>query len=438
MPNREGGYGGYKQDPRRSDRNRRVNSPGTGGVRRVGQDPLNGDNRRDSYYRAPYAPRRGGDDVRPAQYDPNGLEEDWVRAEEYVPPRSPEPEYHKETYTRQPRRRPDPARQQAARQRRRAQRRMLLVCTVAGILVVSGVVTLVLPESAKTPPSQMASPETALADRLVAPLPYGGGDGSSTTTAQAVDWGTVGPVKQTENYTYTALPAEPDSVPEFGRVTTEWFSDAVFLGDSLTVGYVDYDIDLSGARVLAYEGASPNNFVNRTTLKNANDEEEVPLDILAAEPPAKLYLLVGTNALASGTPDEGFLNYYGRLLDELKSILPDTQIFVQSILPVRPEVLESSPGMATDHLNTINEAIRDMCAEKGCYYLDLASAFTDSEGNLIADYAQPDGIHLTVSGYNNWVTYLCTHVPYDKDNPYQAGSTYYLDDSIKQLLTDLP
>src|SRR5699024_3353301 len=113
----------------------------------------------------------------------------------------------------------------------------------------------------------------------------------------------------------------------------------------------DYDIDLSGARVLAYEGASPNNFVNRTTMKNANDEDEIPFDLLAADPPAKLYVLVGTNAIASGTADDSFLNYYGRMLDDLKTILPDTMIFVLSILPVRPEVLESSPGMATDHLN---------------------------------------------------------------------------------------
>ena len=430
MPNKEGGYGGYNHDPR-SRTGRKVRSPGTGGVRRVGggEPP--------EYYRAPYTPRAGGQDVRPARYDPDGLEEDWVRAEEYTPPRTrasaPDP-----GTPRPPRRRSDPAREQAARQRHRAQRRLILLCTVVGILVVSGVVTLILPESVTTPPSQIASPETALADRLVAPLPYGGGDGSSTTTAQAVNWGTVGPVKQTDSYTYTALPAAPDTVPEFGRVTTQWFSDAAFLGDSLTVGYADYDIDLDGARILAYEGASPNNFVNRTTMKNANDEDEVPFDVLAANPPAKLCVLVGTNAIASGTADDSFLNYYGRMLDDLKSILPDTKIFVQSVLPVRPEVLETSPGMATDHLNTINAAIQDMCAEKGCYYLDLASVFTDSDGNLMEEYAQPDGIHLTVSGYNNWVAYLCTHVPYDKDNPYQAGSTYYLDDSIKQLLTDLP
>lgn len=430
MPNREGGYGGYKQDPR-SRTGRKVHAPGAGGVRRMSRDDWQQDT-----YRPPYTPRSGGQDVRPARYDPDGLEEDWVRAEEYTPPRrasAPDPDG-----SRPPRRRSDPAREQAARQRRRAQRRLILVCTVVGILVVSGIVTLILPESVTTPPSQIASPETALATRLVAPLPYGGGDGSSTTTAQAVNWGSVGPVKQTDSYTYTALPAQPDAVPEFGRVTTEWFSDAAFLGDSLTVGYVDYDINLDGARILGYEGASPNNFVNRTTMKNANDEEEVPFDILAANPPAKLYVLVGTNAIASGTADDSFLNYYGRMLDDLKSLLPNTRIFVQSVLPVRPKVLETSPGMATDHLNTINAAIQEMCAEKGCYYLDLASAFTDSEGNLMEEYAQPDGIHLTVSGYNNWVSYLCTHVPYDKDNPYQAGSTYYLDDSIKQLLTDLP
>ena len=43
-----------------------------------------------------------------------------------------------------------------------------------------------------------------------------------------------------------------------------------------------------------------------------------------------------------------------------------------------------------------------------------------------------------MSGYNAWVDYLCTHLPYDKDNPYQIGSDYYLTDSMKTLLSDLP
>ena len=74
----------------------------------------------------------------------------------------------------------------------------------------------------------------------------------------------------------------------------------------------------------------------------------------------------------------------------------------------------------------------------GFYYLNLTEAFTGEDGYLTADYAQNDGIHLTVAGYSHWVDYLCTHVPYNKNNPYQQGSTYYLSDELRQLIADLP
>ena len=45
---------------------------------------------------------------------------------------------------------------------------------------------------------------------------------------------------------------------------------------------------------------------------------------------------------------------------------------------------------------------------------------------------------LTVSGYNKWVSYLCTHTPYSKNNPYQPGSTYYLSEEMQSQLADLP
>ena len=70
--------------------------------------------------------------------------------------------------------------------------------------------------------------------------------------------------------------------------------------------------------------------------------------------------------------------------------------------------------------------------------LDLNAEFSDENGYLLTDYAQPDGIHLTVSGYNKWVSYLCTHTPYSKNNPYQPGSTYYLSEEMQSQLADLP
>ena len=76
----------------------------------------------------------------------------------------------------------------------------------------------------------------------------------------------------------------------------------------MTAGIAYYDINVGGALVLGYEGTSPNQIVNRAALKNTNedDAEQVPLDILAEQQPAKLYLLIGTNALAGLGNDEGF------------------------------------------------------------------------------------------------------------------------------------
>ena len=90
------------------------------------------------------------------------------------------------------------------------------------------------------------------------------------------------------------------------------------------------------------------------------------------------------------------------------------------------------------NMRTINQQIKALCEERGLYFLDLNAEFSDENGYLLTDYAQPDGIHLTVSGYNKWVSYLCTHTPYSKNNPYQPGSTYYLSEEMQSQLADLP
>ena len=103
--------------------------------------------------------------------------------------------------------------------------------------------------------------------------PYGG-DGASTTV-QAVNWGHRRPAEAGGQLHHTALPAQPDAVPEFGRVSTSWFADAALLGDSLTAGFCvnEYNIDVGGALVCGYEGVSPNTIVNRTTATSPDRGE---------------------------------------------------------------------------------------------------------------------------------------------------------------------
>ena len=339
----------------------------------------------------------------------------------------------------------DRQRREAARRRRemrRRRQRTMFFGTIGGILVLSGIITLVLPKSAKGETEEQA-PATAGTSQLVAPVPYGGNSVAPDTTVQALNWGTVGPQQQTADtgYTYTAVPQQSVQLGECGRVATSWFADAAFLGDSLTAGFCanEYNIDVGGALICGYRSISPNTIVNRTTVNNPDRGEEVAMDVLAANQPAKLYILLGTNALVQTGNEDSFINYYARMLDDLRAALPSTTFYVQSILCATQETVnDDAPGLSPEHLGPINQQIKSLCEERGMYFLDLNAEFSDENGYLLTDYAQPDGIHLTVSGYSKWVSYLCTHTPYSKDNPYQAGSTYYLSDETKALLADLP
>jgi len=312
----------------------------------------------------------------------------------------------------------------AARRRRRFRRRLrgytLLAACAAAILLLAWIITAVIEGFGRgdRPQSGPLKPSAGAAAQMLAPLPMQGGP-MLTLTA-------FGPTEQTDGYTLQAVDASVIRQPACGQVDLSYFADAAFLGDSLTEGFTDYNINLGGALVCGYVGVSPNAVVNRTTVKHMERGEEIALDVLAAKAPKKLYVLLGTNALTATGNEAGFLGYYGQMLDTLKQTLgEDCVIYVQSIPPVRPEAAESRPGLASDKLRSVNEQLAQMALEKGCCYIDLWETLADSEGNLNSDYSAPDGIHLTAGrGYTAWVNYLRTHTLYDAASPWTPGSAY--------------
>lgn len=209
--------------------------------------------------------------------------------------------------------------------------------------------------------------------------------------------------------TTTALDFRMAALPRTAPVEKSWFSQVSFVGDSLTQGMQMYDTGLPGAMFCAYRGVGPNAIVNGTSCKRADGVAEVPLDALTAQQPKAVYLLLGTNVLGTDSDYTSFLTYYRLMLDMISQALPNTKIYVQSITPVRPEVNKKSPGLYKERLCEINDALSAIALEKGCTFLNLWEALADENGDLIEEYAQPDGYHLLPAGYDAWVDYLCTH-----------------------------
>ena len=305
---------------------------------------------------------------------------------------------------------------------------------VAGILLVSFAITAIL-EHGQTQPEELPTvTANGTAQNILAPLPMQGEADSSSAapdgsigTPDAVTLEAFGPAKQTAGaYTVKAYDASVIRQPSCGQVDLSYFADAAFLGDSLTVGFSDYQINLDGALICGYTGVGPDAIVNRSAVKSPTRGQEVALDVLAAARPKKLYILLGTNTLTTLGASDRFLAYYGQMLDMLREALgEDCVIYVQSIPPVRPSAAAEKPGLASDVLRGVNEQLAQLAASKGCVYLDLWETLADGEGNLKEMLAAPDGVHLSAgNGYGAWVTYLRNHAKYSADNSWTMGSIY--------------
>ena len=327
------------------------------------------------------------------------------------------------------------------RRRSKAGTGLRLAGIIAAILLLSLAITAILENGEKQSEAVQQSPAAGTAANILAPLPMQGdtgasaadsaggtaGEGSGADDAAAVTLEQFGPARQAAGaYQVKAYDSSVIRQPSCGQVDLSYFSDAALLGDSLTVGFSDYSINLGGALICGYTGVGPDAIVNRSAVKSPTRGQEVALDVLAAAQPKKLYILLGTNTLTTLGASDRFLAYYGQMLDLLREALgEDCVIYVQSIPPVRPSAAAEKPGLASDVLRGVNEQLAQLAASKGCVYLDLWEALADGEGNLKEMLAAPDGVHLSAgNGYGAWVTYLRNHAKYSADNSWTMGSVY--------------
>lgn len=244
-------------------------------------------------------------------------------------------------------------------------------------------------------------------------------------------WGKdMGPVKQTiNNFEVIAPDHRMLQLPENGSVDMSYFSDAVFVGDSITEGLRIYTyIENSVADVAQFVSAknlSPKSFIDGIITNFEHLPDQNGIDAIVATNPKKVYITLGTNALVSQTHEQ-VMYYYDKFLDLLMERLPeDTIIYVCSVTPTTASYAAQRPNFAWDKMYAINNQIAKMCNEKGLYYVNLHEALAGEDGYL-PEEDSGDGIHLRDDLYSVWVQYLMSHTVHRPDNPYIIGSPYYV------------
>lgn len=192
----------------------------------------------------------------------------------------------------------------------------------------------------------------------------------------------------------------------FTTVDTDYFDDAVFIGNSRMQGFILYcgvpeltSYTSVGMTVKSY--FTKEDFtVNGVAMTAAQALENTP-DF------RKVYIKLGINELG-WVSTEQFITAYDEIIEHIYSCNPNAIIYVISVLPFAESAIEKDPVLNMDKVREYNEAIQDMCASYGACYLDVSSVFMGEDGYMPYDYSF-DGVHINVASIQLWLNYLLEH-----------------------------
>lgn len=169
------------------------------------------------------------------------------------------------------------------------------------------------------------------------------------------------------------------------------FSTSVIMGDSQSEGLTVYGV-LNSTSVIAKKGGS---------ILSAKSDNMSQLSNLS---PSNVFILYGMNDILTYQNNiDSFINDYSALIEEIKKTLPDSNIFVNSILPVEEKVIIARP--IYKKIKNYNLALNQMCTELGVTYVDSHQILIDNP-----DLFEADGMHLKPPFYKKWLDFLSTYL----------------------------
>ena len=126
--------------------------------------------------------------------------------------------------------------------------------------------------------------------------------------------------------------------------------------------------------------------------------------------PDKLLIEIGINDISQDIPVAIIINNILKIIEQVKAKLPETKIYVHSILPTNDNVKNEYPAAfnKNEQSTLANRQLKRNAKEKKFTYIDLSKVLRDKNGKLDVKYAETDGLHLNQVGYETWIKLLKT------------------------------
>ena len=127
----------------------------------------------------------------------------------------------------------------------------------------------------------------------------------------------------------------------------------------------------------------------------------------ALRKPERILITLGINGVGLWG-EEKFVASYKTLIDELQAASPDTEILLQSILPISPKYRYWG-GITNATITAANSWILRIAQEYSLGYLDTFSVLVGEDGNIKSELVQEDGLHPNRDGLTKVLEYIRTH-----------------------------
>ena len=195
--------------------------------------------------------------------------------------------------------------------------------------------------------------------------------------------------------------SKKNSKHEKQTVGKEYFDDALFIGDSRTVGISEYG-DLNNATFFANTGMSVYNVFEKNV--SVPQVGKLKLEqLLTYKKFGKIYIMLGINEL--GYNQEKTLKKYKDLLKFIQEKQSNAIIYIEANLHVAAERSNKDKTINNININKINNEISKLADNEKIFFIDVNEKFDDENGNLSSNYTQ-DNVHIYAKYYKEWSDWL--------------------------------
>lgn len=187
---------------------------------------------------------------------------------------------------------------------------------------------------------------------------------------------------------------------------SNYFADAVFIGDSRTEG-----LRLYGGMTtsfLSYTGQSIFHVqAGRVSATTTHGTTSVYAALENTEY-AKIYISLGINDFSRGAASYGAA--LREVVDRIKQLRPNALIYLMTLAPVNEQMAVNAGYSVTNAtITAFNAEIRNTATEKGTFCVDVYSHFANEYGSLNSGDCW-DGIHLNILANRRLAEFLNTQI----------------------------